>query len=139
MAELGGYAGTWKHGTHGALTTLTNLTSYVYSVDNPFETDMLDTTKFGATARSFTPGLSQSTVTVVYEYHVTLIGYLNDIYSNKEGVSFENSPVGTATGKPKVTGTVYIQNISSPVEVGTDLRVTVTYQVSGSVTFASHS
>ena len=136
---IGGQNTAWKHGTHGALTTNTDFSAYMRSISFQTDQETVDATTFGDLNKDFELSFKNATLEAEYKYDTTRWGNITDIYSNSETVTFEYSPDGTTTGKPKVTGSAFITNFSSPVAIGELLVFSVTFQVTGAVTFGTHS
>lgn len=136
---IGGKNTTWKHGTFGALTTLTNFTTKTRSVTPNYDRETVDGTTFGDTYKDHEMSFKNATYEVVYKYDETLYGQLTAIFSNDSEVSVEYSPNGTTSGYPKDTSSAFITKIGAPTQVGNLIEITVSWQVNGAVTFGTHS
>jgi len=136
---IGGSLSDWRHGTNGATTTLTNFTAKTRNVSTNFEAETVESTTFGDTSRDYEQSFKNATAEVTYKYDATLYGQLSAIYSAGDTVDFQLSPDGTTTGKPKITGAMFITSLGIPVSVGELLEMAVSFQISGAVTFATHS
>lgn len=138
MAVVGGKLTNWEHGTNGATTTLTDFTAKTESVDASFDNAMLEANTFGTSSKKYLPGLKDGSISATYHYDTTIFGQLNAIYANQDAVSFEYSPDGTTSGKPKATGSMYMSSFSAPAEVDSVLTISVEWQVTDTVTFGTH-
>lgn len=136
---IGGKLSDWRHGTFGALTTLTNFTTKTRTASPTFDAEQVDATVWGDGFRSYEQSFKNGEIESVYKYDATLYGQLAAIYNDGSTVSFQFSPDGTTTGKPKITGSMFIKSFGSPVEVGELIELEVTWQVTGAVTFTTHA
>lgn len=138
MASVGGKLTAWKHEASVGAGSNTDFSAKTKSVNQSWETSMLDSTPFGKSSKTYVSGLKDSTVSAEYFYDTTIFGQLNAIYANGGSITFEFSPDGTASGKPKATGSMLMSSFSQPAEVDGILMITVDWQVSDDVTFGTH-
>jgi hypothetical protein len=136
---LGGKNSNWQHGTNGAPTVLTNFTTKTMSVTLNAEAETVEATVFGDAYRDFEQSFKNATIDVQYKYDATLYGQLAAIYNAGDVVNFQLSPDGTTSTNPKITGAAFVTSFGTPVEVGNLLVLDVSFQVSGVVTFDTHS
>jgi hypothetical protein len=136
---IGGKLTTWKHGTHGALTTLTDFTSKTRSVTPNYDRETVDATTFGDADKDYEMSFKNYTYEVMYKGDSTLYGQLREIFANDESVSVQYSVDGTASGKPKDEITAFIQKLSPPAQVGQLIEFSVTWQGTGAMAFGSHA
>lgn len=80
--------------------TPVDLTGYANSIDFGFPVDMLDTTVFGSTQKSFVPGFGGGDdITIGFRYDPTLEAHLAGIAPLTITTTVQVSPQGTSTGK----------------------------------------
>lgn len=137
MAVVGGINSNFQHGTHGALTTLTDFSAKTQEASFDSQAEQVDSTSFGSGYRSYTQSFKNASVKSKYIYDPTIFGQLGDLYNNGETVSFQLAPNGTATGQAKVTGSMFMKTMNTPVQIGNLLVLEVEWQVTGAVTFAT--
>jgi hypothetical protein len=136
---IGGVLSDWRHGTNGATSTLTDFTAKTFSASMSNEAETVDSTVFGDSSRDYEQSYKNANIDLTYKYDATIYGQLAAIYSNGDTVSFQLSPDGTTTGKPKITGSAFMTSFGVPVNVGDRLELSVAWQVSGAVTFGTHT
>lgn len=134
---IGGRDTTFKHGTFGALTTLTDFTTKTMEVNPSFNAEEADATVFGDGFRSYESTFKNATISVKYKYDATLFGQLAAIYTNGSTVDWEIGPVGTDSGNPQIEGSMCMTSFNPPYTVGTVQVIDVTYRVTGEVTFGT--
>lgn len=136
---IGGSSSDWRTGTNGAVAVLTDFSAKTISVESSFEAEQVESTTFGDTYREYEQSFKNGTIEVEYKYDATIFGQMAAIYNGGDTVSFQLSPTGTASGAVKITGSAFITELGMPVEIGELLQMSVSYQVSGAVTFSTHS
>jgi len=136
---LGGKNSNWQHGTNGAVTSLTDFTTKTMSVTLNAEAETVESTTFGDTYRDFEQSFKNSTIDAQYKYDATLYGQLSAMYNAGDTVNFQLSPDGTGSTNPKITGAAFITSFGTPVEIGNLLVIDVSFQVSGALTFGTHT
>jgi hypothetical protein len=134
---IGGSSSSWKHGTNGAISTNTDFSAKTISVEASFEAEQVESTTFGDTYREYEQSFKNATIEAEYKYDSTVFGQLAAIYNGGDTVTFELGPTGTATGAVKITGSMFITELGQPVEIGELLQISVSFQVSGAVTFTT--
>lgn len=135
---IGGQSTLWKHGTHAATGTATDYTSSTRSVSPSWDQETVDATVFGDAYKDFEASFKNSTISATYKYSTAMWTVLTDIYSNGDTVAFEIGPDGSTTGKPKITGNMFITKLDLPLSVGALEEISVSFQVTGSVTFTTY-
>lgn len=136
---LGGKNSDWQHGTNAAPTVLTDFTGKTMSVTLNAEAETVESTVFGDAYRDYEQSFKNATLDVQYKYDATIYGQLADLYNNGTIVDFRLSPDGTGSTKPKIEGDAFITSFGTPVEVGNLLVLDVSFQVSGALSFGTHS
>lgn len=137
--SVGGPLSSWKHGTHGALSSLTDFSLKTMDVNLDRVSDQLDGTCFQATYRAKEQGFKDGNLSITYHFDPTVYIQLTDIFNNNETVIFELGPDGTTTGKVKITGSFIILKVGTPVKVNTVLVVPISADTTGTVTDALFS
>lgn len=136
---IGGQLTSWKHGTHGAVSSLTDFSTKTMDVNIDRDAEQVDATCFQATYRSKEASFRNGNITAQYKYDATVYGQLTAIFNNGDAVDFEFGPDGTTTGKPKTTGSMVLLKIGTPAKVGDLLIIPTTWDTTGAVTDASFS
>lgn len=134
---VGGALSDWRHGTNGAVSTNTDFTAKTMSVNPSFEAEQVESTTFGLTYRTYEQSFKNASIDATYKYDTTIFGQLAAIYNGGDTVTFQLAPDGTTTGKPKITGSMFITSLSPPVNVGDLITIDISWQVSGAVTFST--
>jgi hypothetical protein len=98
-----------QFGSNGSATTEVDRSTYVRSVDFPREQDVLDTTPFGVTARTYAVGLMDNKMTVEFFWDTTIDTHLNALLGYTTAVEFIYGPDGTTSTRPKFTGTFFLK------------------------------
>src|SRR5258705_8220996 len=91
---------------------LTDISSKLTNVDFPQDAELLETTTFQATAKTYIVGFKDSKLTLQGRWDATIDAHLNAILGESEptgqpaseGFDFEYGPEGSATGDTKYTG-----------------------------------
>jgi len=123
-----------------AAGTLTDISAYVDSVSGIANTtDMLETTTFGATSKSFIPGLRNGdTISVSGKWDATLNTQITGLLGQTSSSSFEYHPAGTGAGTPKVSGECFVTSYETSSSVADLVTFTVSLQITGAVTHGSN-
>lgn len=121
-----------------AATTLRAIGDYCDSIEEDFTVGMADSTTIGQEAKTFLPGLSESTISLSGKWDDTATSgpdvVLSGNVGNDTSVGFEFGPSGNGAGKVKYSGECFVSkyNVSAPLE-GV-VKWTATLQVTGAVT-----
>jgi hypothetical protein len=134
---IGGRNTTLKHGTHGALTTLTDFTAKTRSVTPNYDRETIDATTFGDADKDYEMSFKNYTYEVVYKGDETLYGQLRSIFANDESVSIQYAINGSTSGYPKDEATAFITKLGAPAQVGQLMEFSVSWQVSGAMSFGT--
>ena len=136
MPIAGQVSGTnFQHGTHGATSTLTDVTTKMRGVNMSLDGEEVDATVFGDGFRSYEQSFKNGTIEATYKYDTTVWGQLTAIYNGSDSVDFQFGPTGIATGAAKITGAMIITKIGAPAQVGNLLEIPVSFRITGAVTF----
>lgn len=136
--SIGGFNTVVKHGTNGATSTLTTFTTKMRGANIDLQAEQVESTTFGSTYKSYEQTFKSGTLPLTYKYDTTVWGQLTAIYNNGDTVDFEVDPDGTTTGKPKITGSMFITKLSMGLQVGSLEEIQVDWQISGAVVFGSN-
>ena len=123
-----------QFGSNGSATTEVDRSTYVRSVDFPREQDVLDTTPFGVTARTYAVGLMDNKMTVEFFWDTTIDTHLNALLGYTTAVEFIYGPDGTTSTRPKFTGTFFLKSLTHPNTIGEVKVFTAEFQLTGAVT-----
>jgi hypothetical protein len=123
-----------------AAGTLTDISTYVDSVGGIANTtDMLDTTTFGATSKTFAPGLRNGdTITVSGKWDSTLNTQITGLLGLSTSSSFDYSPAGTTASLPKVTGECFVTSYEVSSAVADLVTFSMSLQITGAVTHGTN-
>ena len=118
--------------------TLTDISTYVNSVDFPETADVAETTTLGDSSKSYIVGLKDATISIAGLWDSTVDGILGAVVGQSATLSFEYSPEGTSSGKIKYTGECILTSYSQSSPVGDVVGFSADLQVSGDVTRGTH-
>jgi hypothetical protein len=124
----------WQHGTHGALSSLTDFTDHMISVEMKSAGEKIPADTWNIGFHKYENGFKDVTITAVYEYTDTLAGQLWDIHLNDDVVDWQLGPNGITTGLLKFTGTAQIDSITDGIVAGQRMTINVEMSMAGSVT-----
>jgi len=114
--------------------TLTDISTYVNSVDFPETADVAETSTLGDSSKSYIVGLKDATLSIGGLWDSTLDGVLGPVLGQSATLSFEYHPEGTASGKIKYNGECILTSYSQASPVGDVVTFSADFQVSGDVT-----
>lgn len=124
-----------QFGSNGTPTTEVDVSTKVKTFSFPREQDMLDVTAFGTSGfRSFAVGLQSATFPAEFYWDTTIDTHLSGLMGYTTAVEFIYGPDGTTSGRPKYTGTMFLQNMDSSATVGEIKLISATFQISGVIT-----
>lgn len=118
--------------------TLTDISTYVNSVDFPETADVAETTTLGDGSKSYIVGLKDATISISGLWDSTLDGILGAVVGQSATLSFEYSPEGTTGGNIRYTGECIVTSYSQSSPVGDVVGFSADMQVSGDVTRGTH-
>jgi len=136
MAFVHGKDSVFKIDNSGG--TLTDISSYVNSVDFPETVDVAETSTLGDSSKSYIVGMKDSTLSIAGLWDSTLDGILGAVVGQSATLSFEYSPAGTGSGEIKYTGECILTGYSQNSPVGDVVSFSADFQVSGDVTRGTH-
>lgn len=113
--------------------TLRDLSAYLTSDGLAEPIEALEATHFGDTAKKYTPGLADATVSLEGDFDSTADGYLDGI-KRVADVAWEYYPVGEGTGLPKYAGVGMLTSKEITTTPGELAKFSAEFQVSGGAT-----
>ena len=143
--SIGGKLTAWKHGSHGAPTTLVDYSNVTKSVDPPLSSEEVEQTTFGTGFRDYEASFKSGEINVTYKYTDAIWTVLSTIFNNQTTVDFQYSPDGTASTKPKIeglaasgSGGMVLLELSPPTSVGEAMEISARFRMTGQITFGAH-
>lgn len=136
MAFIHGKDSKFKVDNSGG--SLTDISTYVNSVDFPETVDVAETSTLGDASKSYIVGLKDATIGIAGLWDATLDGVLAPVVGQAATLSFEYSPAGSGSGAIKYTGECILTNYAQNSPVGDVVSFTADFQVSGNVTRGTH-
>jgi hypothetical protein len=118
--------------------TLTDISSYVNSVDFPETADVAETTVLGDGNKTYIVGLKDATLSISGLWDSTLDGILGAVVGQSATLSFEYSPEGTTGGNVKYTGECILTSYAQSSPVGDVVGYSADFQVTAAVTRGTH-
>ena len=118
--------------------SLTDISSYVNSVDFPETADVAETTVLGDDNKIYIVGLKDATLSLAGLWDSTIDGILGAVIGQAATLSFEYSPEGTASGKVKYSGECILTSYAQSSPVGDVVGYSADFQVSAAVTRGTH-
>jgi len=131
---------TFVHGKNAQFTLGgTNLSDTLNEISLPREIETAETTTFGTQDKTYITGLSDSTVSLSGMFDATVDGAINTLITNlKSGsiasASFAYGPAGSASTKPRFSGSALITSYEVSSPVGDVVTYSLELQVTGPVT-----
>lgn len=130
----GGVVGKGKFKLDNASNVLVDLSEWATNVPALKQRDMLNSdTLDGSASHSTTPGLRDGQeFTVEFLYHQTPLDHLKAVDAlDNTTLTYESSPEGTASGKPKLSGECYLKTFNVNAPVGNITTMTATFIQTG--------
>lgn len=113
--------------------SLTDISTYINSVDFPESIDTAETTAFGSSAKSYIPGLTDATISVSGMWDATADAVFTG-GAEPASRSFEFGPAGSTASNIKYTGECIMTSYSISNPVGDVVTFSADFQVTGAVT-----
>lgn len=118
----------------------TDISAYIDSVgglDN--NTDMLETTSFGATSKTFIGGLRNgSTIQISGKWDATLHTTVNALLGSASSSAWVYGPAGSTVSNVKFSGSCFVQSYEVSAQVADLVTWSATLQVTGNVTIGTY-
>ncbi len=131
---------TFRHGksavfkVDNAAGTLTDISNTLNSVSFPREAEVLETTSFGSSDRTYIVGFKNGTISIDGSFDATVDTHLAAILGQDATVSFEYGPEGSTSTYTKYTGEAIMTSYETSAGVGDIVSFTAAFQISGAVT-----
>lgn len=129
--------------THGKATvfkvdnsggSLTDISNVLTDVSFPQSVETAETSTFGASAKTYIVGLSDSTVSVSGNFDTTVDAHLSAVLGQAASLSFEYGPEGSTAPNAKYTGECLLTSYEKSGAVGDVVTFSAEFQVTGAVT-----
>ncbi len=137
----------FSHGKDGAFKidnnvgTLTEITSYVSSVDPSLEVETADVTVMGSVGHRVIPGLTNGSISVEGPWDpavgTILFGASGSFGTLSSTRTWEWFPQGTASGKPKISAEGIITAYNVPGDIGEAVVWSMEVAIDGTTTLST--
>ena len=122
---------------------LTDISTYCDEVSMPEELDLVETTTFGATSKTYLVGFADGKITVSGNWDRTIDAMLSSIRAafragTLTSVSFEYGPEGASSGDKKYSGEAVMVNYEKSSAVKDQVKFSFELQITGAVTDGSY-
>lgn len=114
--------------------TPTDLSAYCNSESLSQQAEVAETTTFGASDKTYIPGLKDATFTVEGPWDPTLDAHLAAVLGHASTKTFIIGPQGSTGGQVKYTGECICISFDVDVSVDGEVTFSADFQVSGAVT-----
>jgi hypothetical protein len=131
---------TFRHGKAAVFKiddsggTLRNISDSLNSISFPREAEVLETTSFGSSDRTYIVGFKNGTISIEGSFDATYDGYLAGALGQDATLSFEYGPEGSTSTYTKYTGECILTSYESTAGVGDVVSVSAEFQITGAVT-----
>jgi hypothetical protein len=116
---------------------LVDLSAYIHEIDIAYPIDIHDTTTLGLADHASQPGLmGGDDVTVRFYYHATPEAQLASLLGRATSSQIQLGPEGTATGKLKVTVSVWLKSFKPGIKVADMEGIEAIFHKTGAITRA---
>lgn len=119
--------------------SLRDLSDACNSVSFPRDAEVLETTSFGSSDRTYIVGFKNGTISIEGSFDATYDGYLAGILGQEATVSFEYGPEGSTSGYTKYTGECILTSYETSAGVGDVVAFSAEFQISGAVTRGAYA
>lgn len=136
---------TFRHGKAAVFKiddsggTLRNISDTLNSVTFPREAEVLETTSFGSSDRTYIVGFKNGTISIEGSFDATVDGYLAGVLGQDATLSFEYGPEGSTSTYTKYTGECIMTSYENSAGVGDVVSFSAEFQISGAVTRGTYS
>lgn len=130
----------FRMGTHGAPTSLTDLSGVVQNINMPFALDTFETTTANQTdnLKKVETGLSTVDGSGDGLWSAAVEQQFFDLIRNGTEVDYQYGKLGATGGNPKYTGKLVVTNFEAGTEIATQRKFTFSYRVN-SVTLGTYA
>lgn len=136
---------TFRHGRNTVFkiedsgSTLRDISAALKDVSFPVTLDTPETTAFGSDTKTYVVGIKDGRFSCSGMFDATIDGYLQGIYGLESARGFEYGPEGSATGRIKFTGSVFLTSYTISGSVSDMVAASLEFQVTGSVTRGTYA
>jgi hypothetical protein len=136
---------TFRHGKAAVFKiddsggTLRNISDALNSISFPREAEVLETTSFGSSDRTYIVGFKNGTISIEGSFDATYDGYLAGVLGQDATLSFEYGPEGSTSTYTKYTGECILTSYESTAGIGDVVSISAEFQISGAVTRGTYS
>jgi hypothetical protein len=136
---------TFRHGkaavfkVDNAAGSLTDISNTLNSVSFPREAEVLETTSFGSSDRSYVVGFTNNTVSIEGSFDATVDEHLAGILAHVDTKSFEYGPEGSTSSFVKYTGECFMTSYETSTGVGDIVSYSASFQITGAVTRGAYA
>jgi len=132
-----GKAAVFKIDDSGA--TLRDISDSLNSISFPREAEVLETTSFGSSDRTYIVGFKNATISIEGSFDATYDGYLAGVLGQDATLSFEYGPEGSTSTYTKYTGECIMTSYESTAGIGDVVSFSAEFQISGAVTRGAYT
>jgi len=131
---------TFRHGKAAVFKiddsggTLRDISNTLNSVSFPREAEVLETTSFGSSDRSYVVGFKNQTISIEGSFDATVDGYLAGVLGAADSLSFEYGPEGSTSTYTKYSGECFLTSYETSAGVGDIVFFSAEFQITGAVT-----
>lgn len=127
-----------------AAQTLTDISTYLDEVGMPEELELVETTTFGSTSKTYLVGFADGRISLAGNWDRTIDGYLSDLKDRFRAgttvsVTFEYGPEGGDNGDTKYTGEAVLVTYEKNSAVKDQVKFSAEFQITGAVTTTTFS
>lgn len=136
---------TFRHGKAAVFKiddsggTLRDISNTLNSVSFPREAEVLETTSFGSSDRSYVVGFKNQTISIEGSFDATVDGYLAGVLGATDSLSFEYGPEGSTATYTKYTGECFLTSYETSAGVGDIVSYSAEFQITGAVTRGAYA
>lgn len=136
---------TFRHGKAAVFKiddsggTLRDISNTLNSVSFPREAEVLETTSFGSSDRSYVVGFKNQTISIEGSFDATVDGYLAGVLGAADSLSFEYGPEGSTATYTKYTGECFLTSYETSAGVGDIVSYSAEFQITGAVTRGAYA
>ena len=136
---------TFRHGKAAVFKiddsggTLRTISDALNSISFPREAEVLETTSFGSSDRTYIVGFKNGTISIEGSFDATYDGYLAGVLGQDATLSFEYGPEGSTSTYTKYTGECIMTSYESTAGIGDVVSFSAEFQISGAVTRGAYT
>jgi hypothetical protein len=119
--------------------SLTDISNTLTDVSFPQSVDTAETSAFGASAKSYIVGLTDSTLSISGNFDATVDAHLAAIVGKADSVSFEYGPEGSTATYVKYTGEALLTSYEKSGAIGDVVTYSAEFQVTGAITRGAYA